>query len=226
MSTITEHKGDLSEESLHQSTAIHDAVGARARLAAGNEAYVVAEANDGDISQELVQRLFDEGQTPYACIVSCADSRVVPEHIFMTGLGELFCIRVAGNVIGDMEHASCLYAAEHLHVPLIVVLGHTNCGAIEAALESRKTAAKGAGESGADGAGDASQTNALTPLVSAICESIGDEADPHAASIVNLRAGVDALLADEDIAHLAEAGKLEVCGALYHTDSGRVVFLD
>ena len=59
-----------------------------------------------------------------------------------------------------------------------------------------------------------------------ICETIGNETDPYTASVINLRAGVDALLADADIAHLAEAGEVEVCGAVYHTDSGRVVFLD
>ena len=215
MSTITECNSDLSEESCQQPTEICNASGARARLAAGNEAYVAAEANDGDISQELVQRLFDEGQAPYACIVSCADSRVVPEHIFMTGLGELFCIRVAGNVIGDMELASCLYAAEHLHVPLIVVLGHTNCGAIGSTIEARDA-----------GGLDAAGNNALAPLIGAIGAVIGDETDPLVASVANTRAGVNALLGDSAIAHLVASGVLSVCGALYHTNSGNVEFLD
>ena len=82
--------------------------------------------------KELFENLANH-QTPHTLFVGCADSRVVPEHLFMVGLGDVFTIRVAGNVIGDMELASCVYAAEHLGVKLIVVLGHTQCGAVASA---------------------------------------------------------------------------------------------
>ena len=181
------------------------------RLRKGNETYLATSANGGDTSLATIERLFEEGQAPFACIVSCADSRVVPEHVFATGLGELFCIRVAGNVIGDMELASCVYAAEHLHVPLIVVLGHTHCGAIEAAMEAVAGTAPAA-------------DHALAPLVGSIASTIGDETDPYAATVANALAGVAAIEADPAIGHL-EADGLEVRGAIYHTHSGAVEFL-
>ena len=104
------------------------------RLVEGNRIYVEALDHKRDLSQERIADLFENGQRPFACVITCADSRVVPEHIFMTGLGELFVIRVAGNVVGPIELASAVYACEHLHTRLLLVLGHTHCGAIKAAL--------------------------------------------------------------------------------------------
>ena len=75
-----------------------------------------------------------KGQAPFAVILACADSRVSPEVLFDQGLGDLFVIRVAGNVIDNLGLGSLEYAAEHLHTPLIVVLGHTQCGAVQAAV--------------------------------------------------------------------------------------------
>lgn len=190
------------------------------RLRRGNEAYLTADRNEGDISQDLVAHLFEHGQSPFACILSCADSRVVPEHIFMAGLGELFTIRVAGNVVGTMELASCLYAAEHLGTKLVLVLGHTHCGAIESAIADDKHC----DEAPADGA--AEQQSSIAPLLSQVARAIGDERDPYLASVANVRAGVAAILADPEIAHLAAGSGLKVRGAVYLTDSGKVEFLD
>ncbi|MBZ9688620.1 carbonic anhydrase [Clostridium estertheticum] len=75
------------------------------------------------------------GQHPFAVIITCSDSRVPPEFIFDQGLGDLFVVRVAGNVIDKIELGSVEYAVEHLKTPLIVVMGHENCGAVEAAVE-------------------------------------------------------------------------------------------
>ena len=105
------------------------------RLVEGNRIYVEALDHERDLSPERIADLFENGQRPFACVITCADSRVVPEHIFMTGLGELFVIRVAGNVVGPIELASAVYACEHLHTRLLLVLGHTHCGAIKAALD-------------------------------------------------------------------------------------------
>ena len=105
------------------------------RLVEGNRIYVEALDHERDLSQERIADLFENGQRPFACVITCADSRVVPEHVFMTGLGELFVIRVAGNVVGPIELASAVYACEHLHTRLLLVLGHTHCGAIKAALD-------------------------------------------------------------------------------------------
>ena len=201
-----------AEERCSTNTKCDAAQLALARLREGNKAYLAADANDGDISTATIERLFEEGQSPFACVVSCADSRVVPEHIFMAGLGELFCIRVAGNVVGDMELASCAYAADHLHVPLIVVLGHTRCGAIEAAMEAADDCAHDA-------------VSALAPLVAALSSAIGGETDPYEAGVANTNAAVRGIIEDSTIGKLVSAGKLSVCGAIYHTDSGEVEFL-
>ena len=204
---------DRPDEGAHpQQVTQLSAAAALERLRAGNEAYLQTGANSGDVSLATVRRLFEEGQSPFACVVSCADSRVVPEHIFMAGLGELFCVRVAGNVVGAMELASCIYAAEHLHVPLILVLGHTHCGAIEAAMEAAAGSAP-------------AEDHAIAPLVGRIAAAIGDERDPYAASVANVRAALSALDADPVVAQLQSAGALVTRGAVYHTHSGCVEFL-
>lgn len=214
------HEPDLPDEGAHPKlTARLDAAAALERLRAGNEAYLKAHRNTGDISMEMVRRLAEEGQAPFACVVTCSDSRVVPEHIFMTGLGELFVIRTAGNAIGAMGLASCLYAAEHLGTKLVLVLGHTHCGAIEAGMEYADSLA-------ATGSADAVELPAaLKPLAQCMHGAIGDEKDPYRASVLNAQAGARLLLGDPDIAHLHESEGLEVRAAVYHTHTGEVEFL-
>ncbi len=184
---------------------------ALARLKQGNLDYLDSHRNHGDISPERIEELFHEGQAPFATVIACADSRVVPEHIFMTGLGELFTIRVAGNVMSRMVLASSLYACEHLNTKLLVVMGHTHCGAIESAMEYRKASfTKGS----------------LQPLLKMVADSIGTATDYYEAAVANTRAGVKALLADAEIAHLVQAEGLVVVPAIYHTHSGEVEFLN
>ena len=178
---------------------------ALARLAEGNRIYVEALDHHRDLSPERVRDLFENGQRPFATIVTCADSRVVPEHIFMAGLGEVFVIRVAGNVVGPTEAASALYACEHLHTRLLLVLGHTHCGAIKAALD---------GEAGP-----------LAPITERITAALGSERDPYRASVLNTEAAIDELRALPELAALEHAGRLMVRGAIYHTHCGVVDFL-
>lgn len=99
-----------------------------------NEIYVKTGKNSGDLSESKREDTTENGQHPYAVIVTCSDSRVPAEHIFNAGIGELFVIRTAGNVIGDHALGSVEYGMEHLGAKLVVVLGHTNCGAVDAAL--------------------------------------------------------------------------------------------
>ena len=86
------------------------------------------------------RRALAAGQSPYAIVLSCADSRVPPEIVFDQGLGRLFVVRLAGNIVEPFVLGSIEYGVEHLHVPLIVVLGHENCGAVKAALGNDKPA--------------------------------------------------------------------------------------
>ena len=104
------------------------------KLKEGNRKYLAAEQNGGDISPAIRKDTTDNGQHPYAVVIACSDSRVIPENIFMTGIGELFVIRVAGNVIADHQLGSIEYAVDHLGSPLVLVLGHTHCGAVGAAI--------------------------------------------------------------------------------------------
>src|SRR5262245_39806418 len=104
-------------------------------LKAGNEHHV-AKRYQHPHQSAARQRELAAGQNPHAIILSCADSRVAPEIILDQGLGDLFDVRVAGNVASDTELASIEYAAMHLHTPLLVVMGHQKCGAVTAAAES------------------------------------------------------------------------------------------
>ena len=107
------------------------------KLAAGNLKYLNAENGSGDISRRIRMSTWAKGQSPYAIIVTCSDSRVIPENIFSAGIGELFVIRLAGNIIDDHQLGSIEYAAGHLGCRLVVVLGHTHCGAVDAAIHLR-----------------------------------------------------------------------------------------
>lgn len=104
------------------------------RLIAGNRKYLAARELTCDVSPETLLKADRSGQQPYAIIVTCSDSRVIPELIFSAGIGDLFVIRVAGNVIDPHQLGSIEYAASHLGTGLIVVLGHTHCGAVDAAI--------------------------------------------------------------------------------------------
>lgn len=175
------------------------------KLKSGNRIYVEALDHERDLSPERIRDLFENGQKPFATVITCADSRVVPEHIFMTGLGEIFVIRVAGNVVGDVEAASAVYACKHLHTRLLLVLGHTHCGAIKAALD---------GEAGA-----------VAAVTERIANAIGEETDPYQASVLNTNAAINVLRECGDLAQLESEGALKIAGAIYHTHCGVVDFL-
>ena len=162
------------------------------RLVEGNRIYVEALDHERDLSQERIADLFENGQRPFACVITCADSRVVPEHIFMTGLGELFVIRVAGNVVGPIELASAVYACEHLHTRLLLVLGHTHCGAIKAALDA--------------------EAGPVAAITERIVAAQGDVRDPYEASVANARAAAAACPAPAGGAAAAGASALGGAG--------------
>lgn len=107
-----------------------------ANLVEGNQRYMRDHPKHPHQSLKRIKEL-NSGQHPFAVIVSCSDSRVPPELIFDQGLGDLFVIRTAGNVIGDFELGSIEYAVEHLGANLIVVLGHDGCGAVSAFIEHK-----------------------------------------------------------------------------------------
>lgn len=175
-------------------------------LAAGNAEYIQATENDGDISSSLRAETVENGQSPYAVILTCSDSRVVPEHIFMEGIGSLFTIRNAGNIVDDTTLGSIEYGAEHLGALVVVVLGHTSCGAVDATISG-----------GSHGY--------ITTITDKISSSIGDEVDNNAAEIMNVEAGIADIMQSETIAELVAEGSLKVVGAIYNSETGEVEFL-
>ena len=177
------------------------------RLASGNLNYLNAEHGHGDISRRARHAAWVRGQAPYAIVVTCSDSRVIPESIFSAGIGELFVIRLAGNVIDDHQLGSIEYAAAHLGCKLVVVLGHTHCGAVDAALRSDAHA------------------GFLRSITDEIRKAIGDETDPYRASCLNVRHSVTRIQQGL-AAHCAPAASgLRVVGAMYHIEDGSVEFL-
>jgi len=183
-----------------------------AELTAGNAHHVAHRYQHPHETAER-QRELASSQSPHAEILSCADSRVPPELIFDQGLGDLFIIRVAGNVVSDTELGSLEYGAEHLHVPLLVVLGHQHCGAVTAAVE------------GGEAEGHiAALVNLLRPAVEKTRGMPGDHVEN--AVTANVEMVVKQLRGSTPIlAKLVSEGKLKVVGAVYSLDTGKVTWL-
>jgi carbonic anhydrase len=185
---------------------------ALAELRAGNAHHVVHRYQHPHETLDR-QRQLVAGQNPHAEILSCADSRVPPELIFDQGLGDLFIVRVAGNVASDIELGSLEYGAEHLRVPLLVVLGHQHCGAVTAAVE-------GGGAEGHIGA-------LIALLRPAVEKTRGLPGDPVENAVkANVEMVVKQLrTATPVLAELVAHGKLKVVGAVYSLDTGKVTWL-
>jgi carbonic anhydrase len=182
------------------------------RLLDGNRRYVDARLEHPDQAPERRLAL-RTGQHPFAVILGCADSRVPPEVIFDQGLGDLFVIRVAGNVLDDMILGSMEYAEIHLNTPLIMVLGHSRCGAVEATVAGGK----------AEGH-IFSLTSAIQPAV--------DWAKEHSGDLVDNAVKANAKMVAEELktagAHfteLVDAGRLLIVPAYYDLETGIVEIL-
>ena len=171
-------------------------------LREGNRRYLETEAGIGDVSQSVRKETFENGQHPYAIIVTCSDSRVIPEAIFSAGVGDLFVIRIAGNVIDDHQLGSIEYAAEHLGCELIVVLGHTHCGAVDAALNHDP-----------DGY--------IKFITDEIRRAVGEEKDPLRACCLNVAHSVRRIEESLGIRQIEAEKGLRVVGGLYHIEDGR-----
>lgn len=153
-------------------------------------------------------------QHPFAIIVGCADSRVPPEIVFDQGLGDLFVLRVAGNVIDDHSLGSIEYAVDHLAVRLIVVLGHQRCGAVQAAKETIAAKGKAPGHI-------QSLVAAIEPAVAATVNG-----DLETTVKANVEHVVQALRASTPVLKTkVESGDVSVIGGYYELDSGGVTFL-
>ena len=184
-----------------------------AELKAGN-AHFIAKKFAHPHQSSARQKELASGQHPHCAILTCADSRVPPEILFDQGLGDMFDVRVAGNIAGDAETASIEYAAEHLHVPLVVVMGRTQCGAVTAALEGGELPGK-----------LPSLIAALRPAVDQSAHEPGDRVAnavrDNVVHVVNQLRAAKPVLSD-----LTAAGKLRIVGAVYSLETGKVEWIE
>lgn len=172
-----------------------------ARLMAGNARYIGKRNTIGDISGRLRLHTAQKGQRPFAVILTCSDSRVIPEAIFQCGIGDLFVIRVAGNVVDDHSLGSVEYAVDHLGAGLVMVLGHTQCGAVAAAIHR-------------EGEGY------IRTITDEICAAIGGETDPDLACCLNVKRSVGRIENS-----LPAPNGVTVVGAVYDIRNGAVRLL-
>jgi carbonic anhydrase len=189
---------------------------ALARLKAGNARYIEGNTERDDFA--ATRAALAKGQNPYAAILSCSDSRIGPEFAFDAGRGDIFVVRVAGNFLSEQGLASLEYTTAVLGTPLIVVIGHDSCGAVDAAIKVVKEGAKLPGH--------------LPGLVKHIKPAvIAAENEPGDLLANSIRANVVRTV--EEIRHagpvismLVSEGKVRVVGGIYHLATGKVEFLN
>lgn len=179
-------------------------------LMAGNERFVRGHASNPRQSPAEFSKLAS-GQAPHAVIVGCSDSRVSPEILFDQGVGDLFVIRVAGNIVngaGPIVKGSIAYGVVALGAPLVMVLGHSQCGAVKAALETKQQALP----------------QSIRNLVGLV--DTGKQRDLDRAIAANVRAGVVTLKTLEPtLKHYVETKRAKVVGAVYDLASGKVTLV-
>lgn len=198
---------------------------ALSKIQVGNQRYVSGQMQWQ--GQDLARRsLVAAGQSPHTIVLTCADSRVSPEILFDQGLGDLFVIRVAGNILDTNSVASIEYAAEHLHSPLLLVMGHERCGAVAATLDVFKQRVNGQANGHADD--DHKNISALVQqLMPAVRGVAGDEGDFLANAIQkNVELTIhDCVKRSPMLSKMVAAGSFKIVGGVYDLDSGKVEFL-
>jgi carbonic anhydrase len=185
------------------------------RLLAGNQRYVAHQSTDVNESESRRVELA-QGQKPFATIFSCVDSRVPPELIFDRGLGDLFVIRTAGQVIDNAVLGSLEYGVAELHIPLLMVLGHEKCGAVKATIETLESHTTAAAEINW-------LVEGIRPAVEKVKDQDGDVLDNAVKANVELI--VQRLKATPILSEAVATGELKIVGGRYDLDSGVVEVL-
>lgn len=186
------------------------------KLEEGNKRFAAGKPVHPDETLERLREL-KKGQHPFAVVISCSDSRVPAELVFDQGLGDIFSIRTAGNVIGDYELGSIEYAVEHLDCKLIVVMGHKDCGAIKAFIKSE---------------GHYENLDHIKKIIEYINKEqeeknlvANHELNLEKAISANIAHGVSTLKSAEPILkEFNNSKKIEIVGALYDIETGKVTF--
>lgn len=180
-------------------------------LMEGNTRYASGRYRGPDTSPAYRKRLL-KGQRPMAVVVACSDSRVSPEIIFDLGLGDLFVVRTAGNLVDELELESIDFAVHHLAVPLVLILGHTRCGAVTAAAELKKTTST-----------DGKIAHFLNPAIKNAHHFSQDLIE--GAILANIAETVSRLNRTDRFAVLVARQALWICGGVYHLEDGKVRFI-
>lgn len=213
----TEDKATSTEgtkPSVYKRTENVSSVDAKKLLEAGNARFVENKALDDDISKSKLKDLAINSQKPFAVIVSCSDSRVPPQNIFDQGLGDLFEIRNAGNVIDDITLGSIEYGVEHANAPLIVVLGHENCGAIKAVVDGGKSSKN-----------ISAILDKIKPSLDKVKGSTTDKNEIYEkCENENIKTTIAAIKSSPEIKKLEQKKKVTVISAKYHIETGKVTF--
>jgi carbonic anhydrase len=198
-------------------TVSQDAAQARQRLLEGNKRFAAGESIHGHEGKDWRKRLTG-GQKPFATVLGCSDSRVPTELVFDQGFGDLFVIRIAGNVISADVLGSLQYAEHHLHVPLLVVLGHEGCGAVTAALDAKFKRAK-----------EPERIEALVRMIEPGLKDIDAKLSPErqlsAAVKANVRWSMTQLAELPEVKKALKEKRLEMIGAVYDLETGKVSVL-
>lgn len=182
------------------------------RLREGNQRFV----NGGGVCPENLEEKRESiapKQTPFALIIGCSDARVPPEIIFDQGLGDLFIVRVAGNVIGPIESDSIDFSVDQLKTNLIVVLGHQSCGAVDAVLQ---------GKAATD------EIKHIAPLIQPAVDKTKNMPGDHLVNAIkaNVMLSVKNLQNNPQFIPMIQSGKLKILGAYYQLQTGKVEWLD
>ena len=202
----------------HDTVSPYTAAQALERLRAGNERFVRGEARFPSVQKEVLASLA-KGQRPYATVLGCSDSRVPPELLFDAGFGELFIVRLAGNVVSPEVAGTLQYAGAHLRTPLFVVLGHEGCGAVQAALAAKFR-----------GARERSRIEVLLqsilPGLDGLDAALPPEALLHAAVEANVRWTMRQIRETPEGQAREAEGVMRLVGAVAEISTGRVRFLE
>lgn len=180
-------------------------------LMEGNQRFVEGKTSHPSLMSEAKDKLIEK-QTPFATILSCSDSRVPPELIFDQGVGQLFVVRDAGNVVSSIEMDSIEFAVAHLKTPLVLVLGHQNCGAVQATLQDQASYP---------------ELESIFPLIDnafKTCDTIGDKSLVNGIRC-NVKNSVQILKNSPTIAPLISKKQVQVIGAYYEIETGKVTLI-
>ncbi|MBF0185517.1 MAG: carbonic anhydrase [Magnetococcales bacterium] len=185
-------------------------------LKEGHARFMAGKTERPNLTPQRIAETFSKGQHPFVTIISCSDSRVPVEHIFDRGIGDLFVIRVAGNVADTDEIGTTEYGAGHLMTPLVLVLGHTKCGAVTAVVKGDQVG----------GSIPQLVDNIVPAAERAKAKGLTGDALILDAIRENVQQSINDLLTrSQELSHLQHAGTVKVIGALYRIEDGAIEWL-